>query len=312
MSGYGVPNAYGDLKRVLMHRPGRELDLVTGTTLEEFHFERPVHRERFVSEYDTMAGLFQAHGVDTVMLTDVLKDDDDALSYIAHRPNMTYTRDLASIFSRGAVLMSPHLKGRWGDQRMLGRAFARLGVPVLGAIEPPGFLEGGGVTFIGDDTAVVSLCDRANESALRQLRELVLGEDVAYFLEVPLPFGHIHIDGIFMVLDRELALIYPESFRVFPCRLFQDGKSEPRHVMFEEFLSERDVRTIPITREERLGGHLNVVVTKQSEIAVGFESATRVASEMARHGWHLAPFPADELFRGNGGAHCMTCPLEVG
>jgi len=312
VSGYGVPNAYGDLERVLMHRPGQELDLVTERTLEEFHFERPVNRERFTAEYDTMVGLFQAHGVETLMLTEVLKDDADALSYIAHRPNMTYTRDLASVFSRGAVLMSPHLKGRWGDQLMLGRAFERLGVPVLGAIEPPGFLEGGGVTLIGEDTVAVSLCDRANETATRMLRELVLGKDVKYFLEVPLPFGHIHIDGIFMVLDRNLALIYPESFRIFPCRLYQDGESEPRHLMFEEFLHERDVRTIAITDQERLDGHLNVVVTKKSETAVGFETATRVASEMARRGWHLAPFPAAELFRGNGGAHCMTCPTAVG
>ena len=43
--------------------------------------------------------------------------------------------------------------------------------------------------------------------------------------------------------------------------------------MFEEFLSERSVRTIVITRKERLDGHLNVVVTKKSETAVGFETA---------------------------------------
>ena len=42
MSGYGVASAYGDLRRVLMHRPGTELDLVTERTLREFHFERPV------------------------------------------------------------------------------------------------------------------------------------------------------------------------------------------------------------------------------------------------------------------------------
>ena len=36
------------------------------------------------------------------------------------------------------------------------------------------------------------------------------------------------------------------------------------------------------------------------------------ASELARHGWHIATFPAEELFMGNGGAHCMTCPVEVG
>ena len=307
-----VTNAYGDLKRVIMHRPGRELTMVNDETLAEFHFDRPVNSGAFVSEYDTMLGLFQAHGVETLLLTDILKEDRDSMVYMARRPNMTYMRDLASVFSRGAVLMAPHLKGRWGDQLMIARAFRRLGVPILGAIDPPGFLEGGGVTMLGDDTAVVSLCDRANETGTRMLREIILGKDVKYFVEVPLPFGHIHINGVFMVLDRDLALIYPDSFRIYPCRLYEDGKSEPRHVMFEELLSERGIRTIPLRRAERAERHLNVVVTKRSETAIGFSSATRIGSEMARNGWRLVTFPADELFKGNGGAHCMTCPISVG
>ena len=158
---------------------------------------------------------------------------------------------------------------------MMGRAFQKLGIPILGAIEPPGFLEGGGVTLLGEDTVVASLCDRANETGTRMLRDLVLGRDAKYFLEVPLPFGHIHIDGIFMALAEDSALVFQESFRVFPCRLYEAGKSEPRHVMFEDFLEERGVRTVLLTRQEREEGHLNVVVTKKSETAVGFESATR-------------------------------------
>ena len=129
MTGFGVNNAYGDLKRVLMHRPGEELDLVTEHTLEEFHFDCKVDRGRFVSEYDTMAELLEAHGVETLFLTEVLRDDRDALGYIAHRPNMTYTRDIAAVFRSGAVLMSPHLKGRWGDQAMMGRAFRNSAFP---------------------------------------------------------------------------------------------------------------------------------------------------------------------------------------
>jgi N-dimethylarginine dimethylaminohydrolase len=312
LSGFGVRSAYGSLRRVLMHRPGRELDEVTPDTLREFHFARPVDRSLFLADYDAMLGLLRGHGAETLLLTDVLAGDDDSLGYIAHRPNMTYTRDLAAVFSRGAVILSPHLKGRQGDQRMMARAFARLGVPVLGAIEPPGFLEGGGVTIVGDDTAVASLCDRANEEGTRALREMVLGKDVRFFLEVPLPFGHIHIDGIFMVLDERLCLIYEDSLRVFPCRLYEAGRAEPRHVMFPEFLESRGFTCIPITREERREGHLNVVVTERSRRAVGFASAVRVGEEMARHGFELARFPADELFAGRGGAHCMTCPVLVG
>ena len=311
MTAFGVRTAYGSLKRVVMHRPGPELDQVTAQTLKEFNFERPVDRSKFVADYDAMLRLFQGQGVETLLLREILAADDDALAYMDRRPNMTYTRDLAAVFSRGAVLMGPWLKGRWGDQLMMARAFRRLGVPILGAIEPPGFLEGGGVTLIGDDTAVASLCDRANEQGTRALRQILLGKDVRYFLEVPLPFGHIHIDGIFMALDERLCLIHEDPFRVFPCRLYEAGQSEPRHVLFREFLDRRGFTCIPITREERLGGHLNVVVTERSRRAVGFAQAVRVGAEMARHGWELSTFPSDELFKGNGGAHCMTCPLLV-
>jgi N-dimethylarginine dimethylaminohydrolase len=312
VTGTYVRNAYGSLKRVVMHRPGPELDKVTADTLKEFNFSRPVDREKFVADYDAMLALFRNEGVETLLLREILAGDDDSLGYIDHRPNMSYTRDLAAVFSRGAVLMGPHLKGRRGDQEMLGRAFRRLGVPILGAIEPPGFLEGGGVTLIGDDTVVASLCDRANEEGTRALREIVLGRDAKYFLEVPLPFGHVHIDGIFMVLDEKLCLIHEDALRVFPCRLYEAGKSEPRHVLFPELLAERGFTCIPITYEERKGGHLNVVVTARSKKAVGFAQAVRIREEMARQGWDLLTFPSDELFMGRGGAHCMTCPLVVG
>lgn len=308
---YGVTNRYGDLERVLMHRPGPELDVVTPATLTEFNFDRPVDAARFRADYDAMLASFRAHGVETLLLTDVLAEDDDALGYMAQRPNMTYTRDLATVFASGAVLMGPHLKGRWGDQEMLGRAFRRLGVPIIGAIEPPGYLEGGGVTILGDDVVVASLCDRANPIGTRMLRELVLGRDARYFLEVPLPHGHIHIDGLFMVMDAELCLVHEPTLSVLPCRLFEAGRAEPRHVMFLEFLELRGIHRIPITEEERRGGHLNMVVTRRSRRAIGFDQAQRLRGELATRGWTVDTFPSEELFIGNGGAHCMTCPVLI-
>ncbi len=311
MSLFGVTSAYGLLERVLMHRPGEELLKVTDDTLTEFHFRRPVDRDQFVADYDGMLELFRNHGVEALMLTEILKNDDDALNTIRHRPNMTYTRDLAAVFKSGAVLMGPHLKGRWGDQWIVGRALEKLGVPILGSIDQPGFLEGGGVTLIGEEMAAASLCDRANEAGTRALRELILGKEVKQFLEVPLPHGNVHIDGLFMVLDEKLCVIYEPMFDVFPCRLYEDGRSGFRDVMFRELLDELGFTCISATKEERDAGLLNIVMTLRSQRAIGFAGASRIGGEMAKHGITLESFPADEMWQGNGGAHCMTCPVLV-
>ncbi|MBI2928403.1 MAG: hypothetical protein HYY24_22265 [Verrucomicrobia bacterium] len=310
-SRFGVRSAFGTLERVLVHRPGPELDVVTPATLDEFNFARPVDRTRFAADYDAMLDCFSRHGVDVVFLTDVLADDREALAYMARRPNMTYTRDLACVFSSGAVLMGPHLIGRRGDQWMLGRAFERLGIPVLGHIAPPGFLEGGGVTMLGTDTVVASLCDRANEAGTAQLRELALGGEMRFFLEVPLPPGHIHIDGLFMLLDEDLCLIHEETLGQLPCRLYEAGRSAPRQVTFGDYLVERNVRRIAITEQERLEGHLNLVVVKRGRLAVEFGEAVRLRGELAKLGWTIENLPSAELASGRGGAHCMTCPLLV-
>ena len=75
MSHFGVRNAYGSLARVLMHRPGRELDQVHADNLKEFHFMRPVDRAKFLAEYDQMISLFKERGTEVLFLTDILKDD---------------------------------------------------------------------------------------------------------------------------------------------------------------------------------------------------------------------------------------------
>jgi N-dimethylarginine dimethylaminohydrolase len=143
------------------------------------------------------------------------------------------------------------------------------------------------------------------------LRELILGKDVQYFLEVPVPPGQIHIDGSFMVLDEKLCLLHEASFELFPCRLYEAGK-EVRHVMFLDFLAARDIEWIALTEQERQEGQLNMVVTRQERTAIAFANATRIEAELEKRGWHVDTFPADTLWLGNGGAHCMTCPLLVG
>ena len=58
---------------------------------------------------NTLAGslLLSRHGVETLLLTDILANDSDSLNYIRYRPNMTYTRDLATVFASAPAGASP-------------------------------------------------------------------------------------------------------------------------------------------------------------------------------------------------------------
>lgn len=310
MRYFGAQTEYGELKRVLMHRPGRELYEVRPETLEVYHFAAPVDVAAFLAEFDALYQALTRAGVDVVLLTDVLADDPEALAYIGRRPNVTYTRDLAVVTDGGAVLMRMAQRGRQGDQWVIERALGRLGVPVLGRIEPPGLIEGGGIQFLDQRTAIVSLCDRANEVAVRQLVDLLVGQYLDELIMVPLPEGEIHIDGLLMVIDCDLAIAHLPSLDLYPSVIFRDGRS-PRYVWLPEELSRRGVEFIEVSYEEAERADVNFISVGPRR-AIGYEWATRVAGEIERRGGQTWGIPGTELIKGNAGPHCMTCPILRG
>ena len=305
---YGAQTEYGNLKRVLMHRPGRELQLVTDDTKRSYGFRRPVDSSLFQSEYDALTESISEAGADVLLLTDVLKDDPEALSYIARRPNMCYTRDLAVITHGGAILLAMALKGRMGDPWIIGRAMEKLGVPILGAIEAPGLIEGGGIQFMDERTAVVALCDRANEVAIKQLCDLLLGKHLDELVMVMVPDGNIHIDGMLMFVGPRVAIGHMASLDLHPTVVFRPGV-RPRYTFFGDYLEKRGVDLIATTAQERAEMSINFVATAPLQ-AVGWRWATRLTGEIEKRGGKVWSVDGAELVNGNGGPHCLTCPIE--
>jgi N-dimethylarginine dimethylaminohydrolase len=305
---HGAQTEYGKLRRVLMHRPGRELELVSEDTKRSFGFRRPVDIAKFQSEYDALTETMSEAGAEVVLLTDVLKDDAEALAYIERRPNMCYTRDLAVVTDGGAILLRMALKGRMGDPWIIGRAMERLGIPVLGAIEAPGLIEGGGIQFMDQRTAVVALCDRANDVAIKQLCDMLLGKYLDELVLVMVPDGNIHIDGMLMFVGPRVAIGHMASLDLHPTVIFRDG-IRPRYTFFADYLQRRGVDLIETTGEERSAMSINFVATAPLQ-AVGWKWATRLTGEIEKRGGKVWSVDGAELVNGNGGPHCLTCPIE--
>ncbi|MEK7449901.1 MAG: arginine deiminase family protein [Planctomycetota bacterium] len=306
---YQVLSAYQPLKKVLMHRPGPEIELITDhTTADHFNYFSAINHKIFRQDYETFLNLVAKNGAEPVLIEEVLAEDAESLAYIRRRPNMIYTRDLGMMVGSGMILMNLKSKGRKFDEQIVGRVCRKLNIPILGLIEPPGLLEGGGLQFFDDHTVLVGLCDRTNDIAIHQLKKILFDSTpVDRLIMIMLPKGVIHIDGDIMMIDEKLAIIYPPHLDIYPSILFTK-KEPPRPIWFMDFLRQNNIKLIEISKEECDQAAANYIATGPRQV-VGYDLAPRVVEEIKKRGGQVSSFPGDELFKGHGGPHCMTCPL---
>ena len=110
-----------------------------------------------------------------------------------------------------------------------------------------------------------------------------------------------------MLIDDNLALAYTPYLALHPSVVFRLDK-KPEYVWFPDFLEARGVDIIEADLTERNSLCLNFVAVTPRQV-LGFDWATRMADEITRRGGGATTVPGAELHKGNGGPHCMTCPL---
>ena len=71
MSGIHVTSEIGKLKKVCLHRPGHELELLTPNTLEELLFDDIPFLEVAQAEHDEFADILRGEGTEVVYLEDL-------------------------------------------------------------------------------------------------------------------------------------------------------------------------------------------------------------------------------------------------
>ncbi len=163
-----------------------------------------------IDEFDAFASLIDGSG--------------SAIEFLPMSEGLTldaiYVRDASIVSDRGVVLCRMGKGARSTEPAVQGRAFERLGVPVLGEVTADGRIEGGDAVWLGPDTLAVGIGYRTNAEGVRQLRAL-LGSDIE-LLVTHLPHWRgpgdvFHLMSIVSPLDADLALVYspllPVTFR---------------------------------------------------------------------------------------------------
>ena len=152
-------------------------------------------------------------------------------------------------------------------------------------------MEGGSFAWINDKTAVIGCGIRVNREGAQQIGEVLKRQGVELLI-IDLVGYDIHIDGSFLMVDKDLALIDPSGLPY----------------SFLEQLKALNVRTVEISPEDDKW-IVNSLAIAPGELIMPRGGSNRTLDKLASHGVRWTILPYDKMQLNGGGIHCSTTPL---
>lgn len=291
---WGVNNDVGRIRAILVHRPGAEMNVVD-----------PSKRIESIGSFgDLEAGwYFQSDSVPPVAsmqaqhdaLTAALVEKGIEVHHVDGvddgRLKSCYTRDPLIMVNGGAIVCRMGTRVRRGEELAITRTLARLGIPILRTLSGSALMEGGSFAWINPKTAVIGCGIRVNREGAAQIGEVLARQGVE-LNTIDLTGYDIHIDGSFLMIDRDLALIDPTGLPY----------------SFIERLKELGVRTVEISPTDDKW-IVNSLAIAPGELLMPPGASNQTCDALAGLGVRWTVLPYGDMQLNGGGIHCSTTPL---
>ncbi len=295
---------FGRLTTVLLHRPGKELEVVNGENHDEWLFDSVPDIPRFVEEHDRYRELLLRHGVKVLELRDHL---DDHHGMVSRLPNLTYMHDTAVISSKGAMLSSMAWNGRRNEHLVVRDALANLGIPILFEFdEADDAFEG--CLLLSPETVLVAETERHSRKAVEKFLRKALSEftEVIY-VDTPKARRYMHPDTIYNRIDHNLALAYLPAFRT----AYSYTRGGVERIDLPEHMARKGIEVIPISDSEQ---HRLACSFVPLEPGVIFHYDTALDGgtqrRLARKGVEMISLHPDAIRAGGGSLRCLTLRIH--
>jgi arginine deiminase len=187
-------------------------------------------------------------------------------------------------------------------------------------------LEGGDMMPVGDGVVLIGMGERSTARAASMLAKTMFEADAARLVigaQMPRERAAMHLDTVFTFCDRNVATLYePVVSQIRPI-LFRPGgpAGVKAEVSERSFVDEvRDALGVTDLKLVTTGGDEfeaernqwddgNNVVALEPGVVIAYERNEATNAKLAKAGIEVLAIAGQELGRGRGGGHCMTCPI---
>jgi arginine deiminase len=292
----------GRLTDVLVHTPGKELELLTESNFEALLFDSVPDIPGFIEEHERYCDMLRLLGVTVHQVRDFVPD-----GLIGQLPNLTYLHDVAVISSRGAILSKMTFPGRLGEEVVVREALDSMGIPIWIDFDDPG--DGfEGCLLLDESSLLVAETERHRNGSVLRLVECALEDvDEVLYIDVPDARRYMHPDTVFNRVRSDLALAYPPAFE----KVFLFTKDGVRETTVEAYTRARGVELLPVSDEEQQRLACSFVPIDDG-VMVHYDTALspRTVRKLERRGVEIHTLHPDALVAGGGSLRCITLRLH--
>jgi len=291
-AAWGAWDEIGPLERVLVRRPGPELQLIDESCYDEeagalvdpnghwyWMGRKAPDLDLVAAQHDGLVATLRAQGIEVVV----------APPMGAGFVKSVYVRDPLVTVPGGAIVGRMGVRMRRGEEPDISAVVAAAGLPILGTIVGKGTLEGGSFVKLVPGLAALGVSIRCNREGASQLRAILrrIGWEL---LIVPISGYSIHLDLHLAMVDRRTALV--------------DAEHLP--YSFLQRLQELGVELLHPAGGEAWA--LNCLTLRPGCVLMA-EGSPRTQEMLRSRGIEVLTVPYDELHKNGGGVHCSTMEL---
>jgi arginine deiminase len=304
------------LRRILLHRPGAELNAVDPATADELLFDAPVDLAAAEREHGELCAALHAHGVEVLHLEDLLEE-------VGHRdgvpPNLMFTRDLGAVIGDGLHVGRMAREVRRPETELM-RAVVHAhplfeGVPLWSDGDVT--VEGGDVALAGDGVVLVGVGPRTTLPAASELASrLFAGGAARAIIAALLPEGGpFHLDLAFAFADRDLVVVDAGVLDRSHALVLRPGEAPTSRGSVLGALEDALGHALRVVEADdeahgRTWDRGTNVLALRPGVVVAYADNTVTRGRLQRAGVEVLPVPGKSLGHGRGGPRCLSCPLE--